>query len=92
VNASGGENNPAPLFRGVRTHQHTYAVADDGRWLLYDNREDPFQMHNLIDDASSTKVIRDMDGLLLDWLKTAHDPFPGESLRTKRSALIPSTV
>jgi arylsulfatase A-like enzyme len=92
VNASGGESNPAPLFRGVRTNEHTYAVADDGRWLLYNDREDPFQMHNLIDDASSAKLTREMTGLLLDWLKLAHDPFPGESLRTKRSSLIRWTV
>jgi arylsulfatase A-like enzyme len=83
-NASGGENNPAPLFRGVRTERHTYAIADDGRWLLYDNPEDPFQMHNLVDDS---KVGRELDGLLLDWLKAARDPFPGASLRGKRSGL-----
>jgi arylsulfatase A-like enzyme len=86
-NATGGENNPAPLFRGVRTDRHTYAVAEDGRWLLYDNREDPFQMRNLIDDASATKLAGELDGIMLDWLKSARDPFPGQSLRKKRSAL-----
>jgi hypothetical protein len=86
-NASGGENNPAPLFRGVRTDRHTYAIADDGRWLLYDNREDPFQMRNLINDGSAAKLAREMDGLLLDWLKTARDPFPCETLRKKRSTM-----
>jgi arylsulfatase A-like enzyme len=89
-NAAGGENNPAPLFRGVRTDSHTYAVADDGRWLLYDDREDPFQMHNLIDDAKAANLTRDLDGVLLDWLKAAHDPFPCESVRKKRSALNPA--
>ncbi|MDQ6707006.1 MAG: hypothetical protein M3Z85_13650 [Acidobacteriota bacterium] len=34
-----------------------------------DNREDPYQMHNLIDDAGYTKLARDLDGLTLDWLK-----------------------
>jgi arylsulfatase A-like enzyme len=86
-NASGGLNNPAPLFRGVRTGQHTYAVADDGRWLLYDNREDPFQTRNLIDDPGSTKTRSDMDGLVLDWLKQAGDSFPYEAARKKRSAM-----
>ncbi len=84
-NATRGENNPAPLFRGVRTNQHTYAVAEDGRWLLYDNREDPYQMRNLVDDAGYANVARDLDGLTLDWLKQAKDPFPYESLRQKRS-------
>jgi arylsulfatase A-like enzyme len=86
-NATGGENNPAPLFRGVRTDLHTYAVADDGRWLLYDNREDPFQTRNLINDASRTKLAGDLDGIMLDWLKACKDPFPGERLRKQRSAL-----
>jgi arylsulfatase A-like enzyme len=88
-NASGGENNPAPLFRGVRTGRHTYAIADDGQWLLYDNREDPFQKHNLIGDGgASAKLARELDGVLLDWLKKASDPFPSEQLRQKRSSLI----
>ncbi|HEY3836515.1 MAG TPA: sulfatase [Bryobacteraceae bacterium] len=86
-NATGGENNPAPLFRGVRTDRHTYAVAGDGRWLFYDNQEDPYQQHNRIDDASAAKFTRELDGLLLDYLKSAHDPFPLESLRKKKSAL-----
>jgi hypothetical protein len=85
--ASGGLNNPAPLFHGVRTDQHTYAMATDGRWLLYDNREDPFQMHNLIDDEKTVKLRSELEGLVMDWLKTAHDPFPFESLRGKRSAM-----
>ena len=85
-NASGGENHPAPLFRGVRTSRHTYAVADDGRWLLYDNREDPYQMRNLIDDSGYQKLARDLDGVVLDWLKQAEDPFPYEATARKRSA------
>ena len=87
-NASGGENNPAPLFRGVRTDTHTYAVADDGRWCLYDNREDPYQMHNRIDDPGAAKMAHDLDGLVLDWLKKARDPFAYEQIRKKRSSLV----
>jgi arylsulfatase A-like enzyme len=87
-NASGGENNPAPLFRGVRTDSHTYAVAADGRWCLYDNREDPYQMHNLVDDAKAAKLRSDLDGVALDWLRRAGDPFPYEELRKNRSSLI----
>lgn len=85
--ATGGESNPAPLFRGVRTGQHTYAVAEDGRWCLYDNREDPFQMRNLIDDAKGVKVTRELDGVVLDWMKAARDPLDYEAVRKKRSAL-----
>ena len=84
-NASGGENNPAPLFRGLRTDRYTYAVADDGRWLLYDNHEDPYQMHNLVDERR--KLVSDLDGVMLDWRKKAQDPFPIEGLRKMRSGL-----
>ena len=34
-------------WRGVRTNTHTYARWLDGRELLYDLQEDPFQMNNL---------------------------------------------
>ena len=87
TNATGGEDNPAPLFRGVRTDTHTYAVAEDGKWLLHDNREDPFQMHNLLDDGSAAKLVGDLDGLLHDWLKAAKDPFPLDSVRKRQSSL-----
>ncbi len=87
THASGGERNPAPLFRGVRTATHTYAIAWNGRWCLYDNREDPYQVHNLIEDAGRAKLRSELDGVVLDWLKKAHDPFPYESLRKERSPL-----
>jgi len=74
-----------PLFRGVRTSQYTYAVADDGRWLLYDNREDPYQQHNLIGDASRRALMNDLDGVVLEWLKRASDPFPYSQLVHRRS-------
>jgi arylsulfatase A-like enzyme len=86
TNASGGEDNPAPLFRGLRTDRHTYAIASDGRWCLYDNREDPYQIHNLIDDPGTAKLRSDLDGATLDWLKRAGDPFPYEARRKSRSA------
>ena len=86
-NATGGEENPAPLFRGVRTSRHTYAIANDGRWCLYDNAEDPYQVRNLIGDGGRSRLCRELDGLLLDWMRKASDPFPHESLRRRRSTL-----
>ena len=72
--ASNGIKHPAPLFRGVRTARHTYARWKDGPWLLYDNREDPFQEHNLIDDPKRKSLASDLEGLVQDWLKAADDP------------------
>lgn len=73
--ASGGEENAAPLFRGIRTARHTYAVAEDGRWMFHDNREDPFQMHNLVSDTKAKGMMRDLDGEMLKYLKEAGDNF-----------------
>ncbi len=83
--ATGGDENVAPLFRGVRTNTHTYAVADDGRWCLYNNREDPFQQHNLISDPKQAALMKELDGIVLDWLKKADDPFPYASLVKRQS-------
>ncbi len=34
-------------YRGVRTKRYTYVKDLSGPWLLFDNRKDPFQLHNL---------------------------------------------
>lgn len=44
------------FFRGVRTAQYTYAVNVHGPWMLFDNKQDPFQMKNLIADPAYAKV------------------------------------
>jgi arylsulfatase A-like enzyme len=43
-------------FRGVRTSRHTYVRNSDGPWLLYDNREDPYQMRNLIGESDHAEI------------------------------------
>jgi len=75
----------APLFRGVRTERFTYAIADEGRWCLYDDREDPYQIRNLVDDPAYAKTIDELEGLVAGWLERAHDPFPLGVARTKSS-------
>jgi len=73
------------LFRGVRTERFTYAIADEGRWCLYDDREDPYQIRNLVDDPAYAKTIDELEGLVAGWLERAHDPFPLGVARTKSS-------
>jgi len=75
-NSSGGANHPAPIYRGIRTKRHTYACGEIGRWCLYDNQEDPFQQHNLADDQSRAKLMAELDGEVLDYLRVAHDRYP----------------
>ncbi len=88
--AGGGEGNGGgyapPNFRGLRSRTHTYAVAQDGRWLLFNNDEDPYQQHNLIDDPSQKQLIAHFDTLISAWLKEAKDPFEYATALTKRSA------
>ena len=77
--ASGGIANPAPIFRGVRTTRYTYAAGETGPWLLYDNQEDPYQLHNLVHDAARRRLRSELEGLVAEWLRKAHDAFPWET-------------
>ncbi|OLC70316.1 MAG: hypothetical protein AUH79_00125 [Betaproteobacteria bacterium 13_1_40CM_4_64_4] len=85
TNAGGEGGRRAPLFRGVRTQRFTYAIADTGRWCLYNNQEDPFQMRNLIDEPAHARTAADLEELVFDWLRRAHDPFPLDAARRRRS-------
>lgn len=74
--ASGSINHPAPVFRGIRTLRYTYACGEIGRWCLYDNQEDPYQLRNLADDPARAALMRELDGEVLDYLRLAQDRFP----------------
>jgi len=63
-------------YRGVRTKTHTYAVQLDGRWCLYDNVADPYQMKNLVHDPTYKPLIDKFDKALIAWSKSTGDPFP----------------
>jgi arylsulfatase A-like enzyme len=65
-----------PSYRGVRTKTHTYAVTLTGRWLLFDNVADPYQMKNLVNDPASKRLMETLDAAIVAWLKEAGDNFP----------------
>jgi hypothetical protein len=75
-----------PNFRGLCSKTHTYAVAQDGRWILFDNVNDPYQQHNLIDDPTHRSLIEHFDQLISAWLKDASDPFDYAAAISRRSA------
>ena len=79
-NASRGDKHPAPLFRGVTTGRYTYAVYPDRPWCLFDNHEDPYQMHNLITEPAKATIRKELRAMLAEWLTKAEDPFviPGD--------------
>jgi len=79
ANARGG----IPSYRGVRTKTHTYIVAESGRWLLFDNIADPYQMKNLVRDASQKGLMEKLDVEVQKWLHTVKDEFPYADATTK---------
>ena len=55
-----------------------FAVQLDGRWVLYDNVADPYQMKNLIQDPAQKDLIAKFDAALMAWSKSTGDNFPYE--------------
>lgn len=74
-NASGGQNHPAPIFRGVRTGRYTYVVGESGPMYLFDNQEDPYQMHNLVADTERAGLRKELHSTLAVLLNNAADSF-----------------
>ena len=74
--------NAATEWRGVRTKTHTYArLADGGPWILYDNRNDPMQMKNLVNDPTHKKLQDELEATMQKLLKKAHDPFGTKAIQ-----------
>lgn len=70
-------------YRGLRTDRYTYAARLDGPWLLYDNREDPYQQHNLVDDPASQALIETLDRKMRELMNRAGDEFPSGEFYTE---------
>jgi len=65
-------------YRGVRTQRYTYVRDLNGPWLLYDNREDPYQLRNLCNRPEYARVQHRLDEHLYEKLRVTHDAFlPG---------------
>jgi arylsulfatase A-like enzyme len=62
-------------YRGVITGRYTYVRTIDGPWMLYDNREDPYQLANLIDDAEHAETRDRLDGLMRAHMASIDDEF-----------------
>ena len=66
-------------YRGIRTERYTYVRDRQGPWLLYDNREDPFQMRNLCGESGAGALQEWMEGILAGILRAQGDEFlPGD--------------
>lgn len=74
--------NAATPWRGVRTKTHTYArLEDGGPWILYDNKSDPYQMKNLVNDPAHNALRDEMEATMQSLLKKAHDPFDSDKIK-----------
>ena len=49
VHRGGG---PGTDWRGIRTKEWIYARHHAGDWVLYDLKNDPYELHNLINDEN----------------------------------------
>ena len=79
-------------YRGLMTEQYTYVRDLKGPWLLFDREKDPFQMHNLIGQASTAAIQSKLDRDLLNELKIRKDEFlPGLDYVKKWNYVIDAT-
>jgi hypothetical protein len=63
--------------RGLRTQRHTFAIKKrrgKKTVVLYDNREDPFQLTNVADN--NPQLVRELTDELGQWLEKTKDPWP----------------
>jgi len=62
-------------YRGVRTTRYTFVRTLEGPWLLYDNREDPYQLDNLCNKPGHAALQADLDAQLNRKLEQTGDEF-----------------
>ena len=55
-----GDGTPHP-WRGVRTDRHMYARTEAGPWVLYDLKDDPYEMKNLAHDPAHAALRERME-------------------------------
>ena len=62
-------------YRAIKTKQYTYVRDLKGPWLLFDNRNDPYQMNNLIGADEFVTLQDDLEKRLAHRLKETGDEF-----------------
>jgi arylsulfatase A-like enzyme len=62
-------------YRAIRTNRHTYVRGIDGPWMVFDDVQDPWQMHNLVGQPDSESLVKQLDQQLQDRLKKIGDGF-----------------
>ncbi len=62
-------------YRGVRTEQYTFVRNVNRPWMLFDNKKDPLQRRNLVNDPDFADLRNEMDAKLQAELKKIGDDF-----------------
>jgi arylsulfatase A-like enzyme len=75
-------------YRGVRTARYTYVRSLAGPWLLYDNRDDPYQLRNEIDNPAFAGIRQELDAELDRWLDRLGDEFLPAHAYLRRDGLL----
>lgn len=60
-------------WRGIRTERYMYARWETGPWVLYDLKNDPYELHNMVGDASAHSVMDDLDAKLTEQMRRVGD-------------------
>jgi arylsulfatase A-like enzyme len=80
------KSNALTTWRGVRTRRHTYVeLLGVGPWLLFDNREDPYQMNNLIESPDHADLQAGFAERMRALMKKAGDPGDTDLINAYRS-------
>ena len=61
----------------LRNGQYKYWIYDEGaaRESLFDLKNDPGEMVNLVNDPKHTKALQQCRSQLMDWAKKNNDPY-----------------
>src|SRR5262249_39174452 len=63
----------ADPWRGVHTDRFMYARTEEGPWVLYDLKADPYEQHNLARDPAHAATSAEMEALLSTWMSRTGD-------------------
>ena len=67
-----GDGTPHP-WRGVRTDRYMYARTEAGPWVLYDLKDDPYELRNLAGAPAYSALRGQMEARLTTWMKLTGD-------------------
>ncbi|WP_435020611.1 sulfatase family protein [Tundrisphaera sp. TA3] len=60
-------------WRGVRTEHFMYARSEDGPWVLYNIKADPYERSNMAHVPGSAHLLHEMEVKLADWMRKTGD-------------------